>query len=164
MERFSLSNFLMPVGHEQFVKLTNEFKAAAEKAFGSEARLDITARTAPKIYTTYADEWIQSGINAMNAPHVLLETHTLSQITKDVWKTAKYVEVSMVPVDREKGPAYAFAHAEFKGTAPREATFYIQGHDVSGVKPAMTRQNRWSLVGDGFDGNGVCDGATPAFL
>lgn len=160
MTRWSLSNYFFSISHDQFVAMTTQLKDAAEQSFGTACNFNITARKQPKLYTTFVDDEIQGGIDILNKPHVLLQTDQVAAITPDIWKEAKYVEVSILPADKEKAPFAAFAHAEFKGTAPREATFYVQPDGKTVMHKLMAAHPR-SIVADGYGGNGVRDGAVP---
>ncbi len=163
MTRWSLKNIFRPVTHGQFVDYTNQFKQAAENSFGTECSIQIRALTQPKAYTTFWDDDIQSGLDAINEQNTILRTENLSDVTSEVWAKAGYVEVNVRPVDCDKAPDHAFGHAEFKGEKPRQATFYIQpnGDDA---REAMVSSAKGKVIGDGFESNGSRSGAIPSGL
>lgn len=163
MTRWSLKNIFRDVTHEQFNTYTTQFKQAAEKSFGTECKLEIRALSAPKVYTTYCDDDLQSNLDSINDSATLLVTDKLSDMTEALWKAARYVEITLRPADPEKAPRYAFAHAEFKGTQPEQATFYIQP-DGEDAKAAIIAQQKHKRIGDGFDGNGRRSGGLPSGL
>lgn len=163
MTRWSLRNVLMPVSHQEFVTYIKQFKQAAEQSFDTECKLEITALAAPKAYTTFWDNALQSEINSINEENTILKTDALSDITSSLWATAKYVEVLINPVDKTKAPRAALAHAEFKGEKPRQAKFYIQpnGEDA---REQMLSQQSGKIVGDGFESNGTRSACLPESL
>jgi hypothetical protein len=163
MNRWSLSNLLLPISHEQFVDLTTQFKKAAEYSFGTKCKLQISALSDVKHYTTYDDDDIQRDLDEHNKKNTILETANLGEISKDLWKRAAYVSVTVTPVDAAKATQYAFGTMEFKGICPKQATFYIQSDDES-VRKYVLSLNRTKLVGDGFDSNGIRSGSLPASL
>jgi hypothetical protein len=52
----------------------------------------------------------------------------------------------------------AWGHAEFKGTLPQQATFYLQPDSDDAAKD-MIAKNRTKLIGDGFTSNTDTDAA-----
>ena len=163
MTRWSISNRFLPISYEEFTSLSERFKQAAEASFGTECKMQVKAMTAPKVYTTFCDDEIQSGLDEINAARTLSlpESDRLSE--KD-WDRARYVELVINPVNPELAPSFAFAHAEFKGVTPRQATFYIQP-DGEEVKDTMISTRKFlQSTGDGFSSNGVRSGAIPAGL
>ena len=125
--------------------------------------MEINALTAPKAYTTFYDEDIQNDLDTMNEKMTIIKTSDLSDITSDIWDMAGYVEVYVRPVDKDKAPDYAFGHAEFKGTRPEQATFYIQP-DGDDAKKALVSRTSLKRIGDGFESNGSRSGAIPMGL
>lgn len=160
MARWSLSNVMRPLTHEQFQSYTKEFKAAAEEAFGTACSLKIRALRSPKVYTTFYDKDIQSELNTVNRANTILETDKLEEVSRSLWDETGYVDVTINPVESEQAPAYAFGYLEFKGNLPRQATFYIQP-DGEDVKNAMLESGKGKVVGDGFNSNGTRSGAVP---
>jgi hypothetical protein len=167
MDRWSLSNLIAPVSYKQFQNLTTTFQQAAERSFGTETKVEITALSAPEVYTTYVDDEIQAILDNKNKNHTLLKTGNLSELTADIWKKSKYVGIKILPVDESKAPAFAFAHVEFKGIRSRQATFYIQSGDdkrqSTVKKEVLAKRPFLSYVGDGYNSNGIQDGSIPLF-
>lgn len=163
MTRWSLRNAFMPVSHQEFVDYTKKFKQAAETSFGTACQLKIVALAEPKAYSTFWDDDLQSGLDKANRENTILETDTLDDVTPALWARAQYLEVLVKPVDETKAPQSAFAHAEFKGTQPHKATFYIQpgGEDA---RENMLSQSSNKVAGDGFDSNGLRSLKVPASL
>ncbi|MBI3441168.1 MAG: hypothetical protein HY052_05115 [Proteobacteria bacterium] len=166
-DRWNLSKLITAISYKQFQNLTAAFQQAAERSFDTDTTIEITALQADKVCSPYVDDAIQADHDSLNQSNTLLKTNKLSELTADIWKKAKYVEVSVNPVNKSKAPhSYSFANVEFKGTHPRQATFYIQGEQEEGAakKSVLTNRPLLSTVGDGFDGNGVQDGRLPASL
>ena len=65
---------------------------------------------------------------------------------------AVYIEVIIAPVDKSAAPNYAFAHVEFKGSRPRQATFYIQPDGEDSVS-CLRKKFRFQIFGDGYTHN-----------
>jgi len=76
----------------------------------------------------------------------------IAAVTAAVFRSAVYVEITLVPFEKDSAPAYAMAHAEFKGYRPKQATFYVQPEADKGAR-RMKVNHRFQAIGDGFDGN-----------
>lgn len=163
MTRWSLSNIFQAVSHQQFQDYTTQLRDAAERAFGTPCKLDISVMSNTKVYTTYCDDGLQGNLDHINDANTILRTGDVANVSAAMWHKAKYVEVSVNPVDETLAPAYAFAHVEFKGNEPRQATFYIQP-DGEDTKAALLAKNPRRMVGDGFTSNGSRSGAMPSNL
>ena len=123
MTRWSLNNIVLPVSHKQFFDLTTKFKKAAEDS------LD------------YLDQ--------RKKADTILETADVGAVSKALWKSAAYVEVSVDPLDKGKATASAWGQIAFKGDHPRRATFYIQP-DGEDARKSVLKQNFRKLAGDGY--------------
>lgn len=163
MNRWSISNLITPISYNEFTTLSERFKRAAEASFGTPCKMEISALKAPKVYTTFLDDDIQDGLDHINAANAV-PLNDNSTISRAEWDRANYVELTIRPVDEKLAPSYAFAHAEFKGGKPRQATFYIQPDGEDARKTMLDQARRLQTVGDGFDGNGTRSGAIPAGL
>lgn len=161
MTRWSLKNIFQAVSHQQFQDYTAQLRDAAEQSFGTACALDIKIMRDTKVYTTYWDETLQDSLNHINDANTILRTDNPAAITPQLWDKAGYVEITVNPIDADKAPSSAFAHAEFKGNEPRQACFYIQpnGEDA---KASMLKQNRTRIVGDGFTSNGSRSSTFPS--
>lgn len=160
--RWSLSNRFKAISYDQAGRYVAEFKSAAEESFGTECVLDITLMSANKVYTTFWDEDLQASLDATNASNTILRTNDHAQVTPELWDQAAYVEVGVRPADPSKATeSYAFGHVEFKGSRPRQATFYIQP-DGEGVMQQMLAKKAFGVAaGDGYDSNGENSGFVP---
>lgn len=153
MSRWSLSNILLPISASQFRKLTTEFHAAAQASLGESCNLNITLMREPKLYTTFLDDEIQAGLDYENRANTILSTSQLSDITREIWAKAGYAEVSISPSANGSTPPAGWAHIEFKGERPRQATYYFHSTGPD-IKDLILSQNRGKWIGDGFNGNG----------
>lgn len=158
MTRWSLSNRFLPISRGQFLTLTAQFQKAAEESFGGSCALNIRALYSPKRFTTFMDDDLQADLDKRNADNTILETSSLSDVGKEIWAKAGYVEVTLSPANPQAAPQYAFAHMEFKGRQPRQASYYIQP-DGEDVKQTTIAQNRTKRIGDGMDSNGIRSGS-----
>jgi hypothetical protein len=152
--RWSISNLLISVSHGEFVSMTTQFQTAAEVAFGTTCALDIKLMSASRRYTTFANDRIQGNLDDINKGNTWLTTSSLAEITRGLWKRARYVQAIVRPVDESAAPRFAFGCAEFKGERPRQATFYIQP-DGESARAAMIRKYPRKLIGDGYTSNGI---------
>lgn len=162
MSRWSLSNRFKAISYDQAGSYVSQFKAAAEKSFGTECVLDITLLRANKVYTTFWDDDLQSSLDATNNANTILKTNNHAEVTPELWNQAAYVEVSVRPVDPSKAPKeYAFGHLEFKGSRPRQATFYIQPDGEEAMQEMLATKAFGVVVGDGYASNGENSGFVP---
>jgi hypothetical protein len=161
MTRWSLKNIFQAVSHQQFQDYTTQLREAAEKSFGTPCKLDISIMNNTKVYTTYWDDGLQDNLDQINDANTLLRTDDVANVSTALWGKAGYVEVTVKPVDETQAPAYAFAHVEFKGNEPRQATFYIQP-DGGEAKASLLAKNPRRIVGDGFTSNGSRSNALPS--
>jgi hypothetical protein len=153
MTRWSISNLLLPVSREQFTTLTEQFKQAAEHSFGGPCKLEIHAMNAVKKTSSFMhDDWIMEAMAEENKRRTVFETDDPAKLTAHIWNRAVYVEVSVEPVNEQSAPMSAWGHAEFKGSLPRQATFYLQPDDATAMK-SMIGQNPGRLSGDGYTSN-----------
>lgn len=167
MSRLSLSNIFRNQSHVDFERLTIQFWRAAEIAFDAPCRLDVTMMNRAKAYTTFWDENHQADLNAMNDANTHFKASNLKEIDAHMWARTRYAEVSIRPVEPDSAPTSAWAHVEFLGQRPKQATFYIQGGDrefeprLDKALEKLRRQNPRMIAGDGYDGNGVNSGFMP---
>lgn len=151
--RLGLSNLFMPVSYGQFVRLTFQFKQAVQESTGVPFDLEIKLMSRTKEYISIIDDSWQESLDEQNKAATIATVTSLSDLTPELWKQARYVEVSMRPQEGVKdGPPSAWAHMEAKGALSRAVTFYAQP-DCEDVAIKMTRQNRMMCESDGFDGN-----------
>ncbi len=128
---WSLSNYVMPLSHRQFLSLTADFQKAGEMSFKTPARLAVTLSKAIARPTFKTDNPIS--------------------VTEEMWEKANYVDVRIDPVDASKAPRPAWGVAVFKGGRPRQVTFFFQPDDGV-VKDFMLVHNAGaSSVREGFD-------------
>jgi hypothetical protein len=149
MTRWSLNNIVLPVSHKQFVDLTTQFKKAAEDSFGTECKLNIIALSTIQPFTTVVYEDSLDYLDQRKKADTILETADVGAVSKALWKSAAYVEVSVDPLDKGKATASAWGQIAFKGDHPRRATFYIQPDGVDARKSVL-KQNFRKLAGDGY--------------
>ena len=149
MARWSISNLFRSVTHKQFIDYTTQFQQAAEQAFGTPCSLEINIMNQPKVFTTLLHKDAQKQDDATNDKNTTLKTNNITDITRDIWKQANFVEVTVSPENDDDAPQSAFATAEYYG---KRATFYIQP-DESGenVKKSMLSQTSGKIIGDGFE-------------
>lgn len=154
-QRWGIKNLMMSMSHRQFIALTTEFKQAAEGFFGTPCKLEVRAMTAPKVYSTFMlDDDVQGNLDRANDERTILKTEDLSTITPEVWKSARYVDVVVRPVDEKKAPDYAFGTAEFKGRHSSQATFYIQAgnkRDDEGPRDAVVAKHPYKIITEGWE-------------
>ena len=161
MNRWSIGNYILPITHRQFIALTEQFKTAAERSFGTTCNLEIEVLREAKLYTTFVDDEIQSNLDSINLMGAI-HTANIQDVTTEVWKKAGHVTVTLRPADPTKTHPHAFAVVEFKGVRPRQATYYIQPRGEMAAFEVLDN-NRFKLIGDGHDGNGTRSSATPYF-
>lgn len=164
MERWSLSNYFRQVSHKQFVDYTTKLKLVSEAAFRSECEVDIHLKDRTKVYTTFYDPALQDIVDRENEGGTVIKTGNIDDVTKEHWNAAAYAEVTVRPVDKDQAPDYAFAHAEFKGRLPRQATFYIQGGENTHNAKLSFLVNMSGRIGDGYESNGQRSNAVPSSL
>jgi len=155
MTRWSLSNEDAPISHAEFVQLAASFRRAAEEGFGAPCALSIKTLKSPKAFTVYDNPEIQKVLDQHNSDNTLFETDDLSRLTEEKWNEARHLELVIRPAATEQPrlPG-AFAHAEFKGDRPHQATFYIQPGGEA-VRRALIGAAKGRETGDGQDGNGT---------
>ena len=149
MARWSISNLFRSVTHKQFIDYTTQFQQAAEQAFGTPCSLDIKIMSQPKVFTTLLHKDAQKQDNATNDKNTTLKTANITDITRDIWKQANFVEVTVSPENEEKAPFAAYATAEYYG---KRATFYIQPDEGGkNAKQSMLSQTSGKIIGDGLE-------------
>jgi hypothetical protein len=157
-QRWGIRNRIMPVSHKQFVDLVSQFKQTAESFFGTSCVLEIRAMDRPRVFSTFMlPDDIQEDFERRNDSHTFLKTSSLTALTSEIWKNARYVDVTVRPEDQAKAPDYAFGHAEFKGQYPRQATFYIQAGgktENEGPKDAFVANQRGKIITGGWEMHG----------
>jgi hypothetical protein len=158
--RFSLANQFFKLSHAQFVAITCEFKLACEASFAAPCTLAISLYTQPLVFTTYVDEEIEENLAMINKPHWLLDTPDLGAVSPHLWKCAGYVKVGLYPTETALAPSSAFAHVEFKGLLPAQATFYVQPGGAE-VQVRLERQFGRMVRGDGYAHHGRRSAARP---
>ncbi|MEM7617996.1 MAG: hypothetical protein AAF244_01300 [Pseudomonadota bacterium] len=163
MARWSLSNRFQVVSHSQFQNYVSHFLEAVEEYFTTPCDLDLRVLTQPEVYTTFYDESLFETLKKQNDANTILLTNDLSEITASVWSKAGYVGVTVRPENDDLAPRSAFATAEFKGVAPKAATFYVQP-DGEDVRKSMLEAAKWKKVGDGYNSNGVRSSMLPTSL
>jgi len=159
MQRFSLSNLVMPIGFAQFVRMAGHFIDVCGEAFGSGCDVMARVHSRDHVYTTFLDPAIEEAVEKANRERLLRSGPGLPN--EDEWTAARHVEMFVRPSNLAASMPHAFAHAEFKGVRPRQATFYVQCADfdvASAMAEAWPRMRR----GNGFKGNGVNAGLVPA--
>lgn len=162
MQRLSLSNRFRKISHAKFIALAKDFKQACEGAFGTQCSVEISALSAPKAYTTFMDDRIQEVLDRANESNHLGKAGSIEDVTKEMYRAAKYIEMTVRPVNEDQAPDYAFGHVEFGGNRPRQATFYIQGgKDCAEACEYMVSRHENMKVGDGYDGNGTRSTSIP---
>ncbi len=162
MIRWSLSNHFFKMSHRQFVQLTTQFYQAAEEAFGTKCYLEIETLKRPKTYTTFVDPHVEAEINEKNGLPTF-KGRFAHDLTPQMWHAAGHVEVFIRPINKERAPQHAFAHIEFKGIRPRQATFYMQP-ECGNTQAIFLAANANLRAGDGLRGNGILSRKVPAYL
>jgi hypothetical protein len=154
MDRWSLSNRFSDISYEQFMNLTDTFQRAAERAYGTPTIAEVRVMKATRMSVSIPDPMTIQYLRDETEKNTTLKTDNPNDVTKDIWDRAVYVEVNIRPVQETEKLRSAFAQVSFKGRLPQQATFYIQGDDVRGVKEETLRNRpRFSKVGDGYTGN-----------
>lgn len=153
MTRFSISNLLLPISFAQFSAMVQEYKQIAERSFATPCSLQIKAMSRIKMTSTFMhDDGTMEWMDEQNRQAVFHETSELSAFSAESFDRAVYIEVIIAPVDKEAAPNYAFAHVEFKGSRPRQATFYIQPGGEEAVS-CLRKKFRFQTFGDGYTHN-----------
>lgn len=155
MERFSLRNKFFTISHAQFISLASGFKQALENGYSTPVSTAIRGLTSPKEYTSLYIPTLMEEIDHRNNQRTLGNTDSIESVTHEMWNKAKYLEIIFRPIDPTQAPESAFAHAEFKGAIPHQATFYAQCmRDASPISDFIAA-NQAMRLGDGFDSNSV---------
>lgn len=151
--RWSISNRLLAISFEQFQEMSREFLAFAEQAFGGRCKVEVKAMDRIKETTTFwLDDWIMESMARRNESHTFFKTEDLAAVTAQVFGSAAYIELSIRPLEADSAPSYAWAHAEFKGLRPKQATFYVQPEAEIGLQ-RIKANHRFQAFGDGFESN-----------
>jgi hypothetical protein len=153
MTRFSISNLLLPISFAQFCAIVREYKQIAERAFGTPCGMEIKAMNYRKMTTSFMlDDSDMRWIDEQNRKATFFQASELSAVSAEIFNKAVYVEVVIAPVDKSAAPNYAFAHVEFKGSRPRQATFYMQPESEL-VAEGLRKKFRFQIFGDGYSHN-----------
>lgn len=153
MTRFSISNLLLPISFAQFCAIVREYKQIAERAFGTPCGMEVKAMNRIKMTSTFMhDDGTMEWMDEQNRKATFFQASELSTVSAEIFGKAVYIEVIIAPVNKEAAPNYAFAHVEFKGSRPRQATFYMQpdGEDSASV---LRKKFRFQIFGDGYSHN-----------
>lgn len=160
-ESWSIKNLCLPVSFNQFRSYADQFRQAAEHSFGTDVQLAIRAMSAPEVYTTFYDEDLFAKHREINDANTFLKTDDLDRITPEIWKQAAYVAMRVLPVNPDEKLKTAYGLAEFKGTKPRQASFYAQP-DGTSIRDAMLSGTFGKITKTGqYDSNGQRDGTIP---
>jgi hypothetical protein len=125
----------------------------SEKSFGCLCAIEVRAMNTLKETSTFIhDDWVIDAMHRANEKHTFFKTSAVDAVTPAIFNAARYIEVSIYPVDSDKAPASAWAHLEFKGLLAQQATFYLQPDDAEPLQ-AMKAAHGWSVFGDGYDAN-----------
>lgn len=156
MTRFSISNLLLPISFAQFCAIVREYKQIAERAFGTPCGMEIKAMNYRKMTTSFMlDDSDMRWIDEQNRKATFFQASELSTVSAEIFDKAVYIEVIIAPVDKSAAPNYAFAHVEFKGSRPRQATFYMQPDGEDSVS-VLRKKFRFQIFGDGYTHNTDC--------
>lgn len=141
MSRFALSNRFFKISHRDFFSLATAFKTAAEKSFGTPCHVKVTGLSTPKVYTTFADDDLQSSVDLFNQSRTIFVASEIHQVSKSLFDQSAYLCLHVNPVDpaQASNPS-AFGYAEFKGNAPYQAAFYIQCEVKQGAAEEAMRE------------------------
>lgn len=151
--RLSISNRFIAISFNQFLVMLQEFKQLVESSFGTSCKLEVRAMNQIKMSPTRMhDDDTMAFIDQCNRKAVFYETANLSDFPEKVFDEAVYIEAVIVPVDRHAAPQYAFAHVEFKGSRPRQATFYMQPRGDTALQ-GLKKRFRFKKFGDGYTHN-----------
>ncbi|MFA5591950.1 MAG: hypothetical protein WC989_01370 [Micavibrio sp.] len=149
--RFSLSNRFFAVSYREFQNYCADFQVAVGYVAATPFKAVAAGYSIPKEYTTIYDDSLNDACESINAQARQFEGILPSDITEEMWRDAKYVDVLIKPLDEEAAPRSAFAHMEFKGHLDRTATFYVQPDDaLAGVKELMLGRYPDKIAGDGY--------------
>lgn len=152
--RWSLSKLLRPMDYRDFAAITQKFYHSASEAFGTKCDIEITAHKVAPITTSFYDPGLEAMIKEANNPNLLIEIPSLLAYIKQIpqnssrnalaryddrslpvqdklnmeriWNEAGFVQVSIKPLNKDATAQSAWANIEFKGKAPRHASFYVQ--------------------------------------
>ncbi|MDX1986085.1 MAG: hypothetical protein SFV17_05310 [Candidatus Obscuribacter sp.] len=153
MSRWSIANYAGPISLEQFQVLVCEFETLIEQSFATAVIIEVRAMKRIKATSHYLhDDWIMDGIAQENRDNTFYTTTNVMAVDKGVFESAAYIEVNFHPFNPSFAPSSAWAHCEFKGKLPNQATFYVQPDDQS-VARAMKEKHQDLLFGDGYKAN-----------
>lgn len=158
MNRWSLSNKIMPITHTQFLALTMEFMDACAHSWRGPVKPEITLYKAPQLYTTFMLEPEERAhIDDYNDSITLLKTDLFKDVTPINWDIAQHATVTLRPTQHDYTIEHAFSHIEFKGNFNRRATYYIQPGG-SQIRDAILRNHPYMTRGDGYQSHGTQSG------
>ncbi|CAN5220445.1 hypothetical protein BH11CYA1_BH11CYA1_34970 [soil metagenome] len=151
--RLSISNFVFAISFDQFKAMVQQYKQAAEQSFGTPCSLEIRAMNRIKMTSSFMhDDDTMDWMDKQNSAAVFFRTGELSVFLPQTFAEAVYIEVIFAPIDAKAAPNYAFAHIEFKGSRPRQATFYMQPEGSQAVENFKAKF-RFKKFGDGYKHN-----------
>jgi len=153
MTRLSIINRFCSISYEQCIKMLQAYKLLVEGSYGTACTYDIRAMNQIKMTSSKMhDDYTMDFMAKCNENSVFFKTSDLFAFPKEVFQQAVYIEVAIIPTDRLVAPPYAFAQVEFKGSRPRQATFYMQP-DGAVVHENLKKRFRFQKFGDGYSFN-----------
>jgi len=130
-----------------------EFKELVETSFGTKCGLELRAMNRLKLSPTMVfDDGTMEFVAQFNDEATFFKCENVSLFSPQIFDAAVYIEVVLRPQEKSSAPDYAFAHIEFKGRRPRQATYYLQPGDAE-VLNALKAAHRSQRIGDGYTHN-----------
>lgn len=149
----SISNKVFAISHAQFQAMVQEYVELIEISLGTACSVEIKAMNIIKWTSTFMhEEDVMEFMAKHNREAVFFECADASELSAETFKSAVYIEVIISPTNKHNAPSYAFAHLEFKGRRPRQATYYLQPADETVIK-TLKGKHRFQIIGDGYTDN-----------
>ncbi|HEY9730368.1 MAG TPA: hypothetical protein V6C89_00560 [Drouetiella sp.] len=150
---WSISNRILPITFDEFKAMGLQFLQLVEDAFGGKYKVEVKAMNRVKLTTVgRRDDSIMAHMAQTNKRHTFFVAEDFAAVTAAVFNSAAYIEMTVTPLDPAAAPANAWAHAEFKGYKPKQATFFVRPDADAGARK-MKSLHRLKIIGAGWFGN-----------
>jgi hypothetical protein len=144
---------MLPISFDEFMAMSQQFLELVEVAFGGKFKIELKAMNRVKLSTFGRREAaIMTFVAETNRNQTFLLTDDLAAVTASVFNSAAYIEMTCTPVDTDPSLPRAWAHVEFKGYKPKQATFCVYPDADSGARK-MKALHRFKIIGRGLNGN-----------
>ena len=110
----------MDVSREQFIQLATEFRKTAERAFGTDCKLELEVLYQGQIRGTSrcpCDDVDDVG----NDLYTLLDTDKLEELTPSCWKEGSVFNLKVIPTEKDKTGVGDAAYSK----RSQEVTFHL---------------------------------------